>query len=193
MVLETGSRRVVMNEDGYLVDLETGEVLEESPLCYDARCEAPPGLSREEWERRARAAPVTRRRRRVREPQPRVQMQRVVTFKLPRDLADKLDLAVLEGLGTKSGIIRAALRAYLEGGADLVAARGLGERLRRLAYLYSARGFLYAAQYMIRMARAYTHDKPLLDDLKRIDDELEAAISHYNGAISDTAKKLGLW
>ena len=174
------SRRVIVNEDGYLVDLETGEVVDESPLCLDARCELPASRDRDEFERRLRAA--------VLGVQPPGERSRVVSFKLPQWLVDLVDReAERRRLGSRSVLIRDALVFYLMKQDSVLA------MVKRLRDLYAARGFLYAARSLLGFAAAYAPDAVLKDDVRRVEEELEAALKHFDDAIAEAHRRLGLW
>ena len=198
------SRHLVVNRDGYVVDLETGEVVDESPICYDVSCEVPPGLSRAEWERRLRAAPRRSRSRRLTKARTTVATPpasnttsggdggvRVVSVKLPVELVSRIDgLVSSMGYPSRSHVIRDALEAFLglggEGSGSVLT--GSAE-LARLRDLYVARGFVYAARSLIAMARAYVN----IDDFDRVEDEIELIIARLNSMLNDLNKRLGLW
>ncbi len=75
------ARQLVVNRDGYVVGLETGEVVGESPICYDEGCEVPSGLPRDEWERRLRVQGAGF----------SGEMATIVSFRLPSRLLERID------------------------------------------------------------------------------------------------------
>ena len=158
-----------------------GEVLEESPVCLDARCESPPVRDREEWLRRQRAAPMLQAR--------RVEW-RVLSVKAPAWLVEGLDRVVQEyGWSSRSRLIREVLERFLSRpGGPL----DVSEELRAMRNLYALRGFAMAAQHLLSMARVYAPGV-YMQDLDKIIEELEALIHHLNGDLNELNRKLDLW
>ena len=172
-------RHLITNRDGYIVDLETGEVVDEQPLSYDPVAELPPGLPRDEFEHRLRAA--------VYNVRPPGEKPRIVTFKLPKWLLERVDEeARRRGLAHRSELIREALVFYLLRQDSILA------MVKRLRDLYAARGFLYAVRPLAAMAAAYL-DPALRSDVKRVEEELEAAIKHVEEELAKLHRMLGLW
>ncbi|HID41025.1 MAG TPA: ribbon-helix-helix protein, CopG family, partial [Pyrodictium sp.] len=182
-------RVLVVNRDGYIVDIRTGEVVDEQPFDYGPEWRA---FTPEERATRPRAAPLPGRYGRTGGSRRRRGRMLVTTVKLPRDLMDRLNSLALESGGSKSEIVRQALRAFLEG-PEYAAKRGLLKELQVLYRLHAARGFVYAARYMLDLAVAYTGSGLLREDLARTREELETLLKHYDDAIGKLAKELGLW
>lgn len=179
-------RRVIVNKEGYLVDAETGEVIEDQPICYDARCETRPSSDRSEWERRLRAAPLPRGMRRSQGNRD----WRILTIKVPPWLVEALDHVVQEhGWSSRSSLVREVLERFLSrpgGPLDVT------EALRELRNLYALRSFAMAAQHLLSMGRVYAPEI-YRQDISKLIEELEALIHHLNSDLNELNKKLGLW
>jgi len=65
--------------------------------------------------------------------------------------------------------------------------------VKRLRDLYAARGFLYAVRPLLAMASTYLSDPLLKDDIRRVEEELEAAIKHVEEELARLHRMLGLW
>ncbi len=58
-----------------------------------------------------------------------------------------------------------------------------------LARLYAARGFVYAARYLVAMAFSYLDDPLLREDAYRIVEELEALLNRLNASIASLVRR----
>lgn len=180
----TASARLVVNRDGYIVDLETGEVVDEQPLSLDLSAELPPAEDRAEWERRLRVAPVPRARR------PR---SRTLAVKVPVELLEALDAVVREyGWGSRSALVREVLERFVNGSGGLAPGSLDPGVLRRLRDLYALRSVVMTAQYLLRIGSVYAGGA-YRQDVARVVEELEALIHRVNSDLNELHRVIGLW
>ena len=139
------SRCVAVNRKRYLVDLETCEVVNESPVCLEVRCESKPAGDREERNCGDSGCPYA--------PggQGRGDSWRVLTIGVPVQLLEALDRLVPERDWSSR-------EPPGPGGAGEVPVppRGLTDVSKALAEmrgLYALRGFAMAVRYLLDLAR----------------------------------------